>query len=414
MGHVSRTPAGKFRANWRDPAGAQKAKTFATKREAVAFLAQTETAKHSGTYVSPHAGRVLFGEHAGEWMTARRTADTTTARDRSVMRTHVLPQWGAWPLSRVDEMAVQKWITDLAGRRSHAVVAKSLQLTSGVLRSAVRNRLIAMNPCDGVRVPAARKRDTDDLIISRADLRDVLLPVVPARHRALVATAAGAGLRWGEAVGLCRDAVDLDRARLSVLRTVIEVDGNTSMKPFPKSSAGRRTIPLPAWVVTLLREHLDTYPLGAAGLVFANEVGGALRRGLFRTRIWRPALVRSGMLGTVTAEGDKFAGCWTDEDGMPGHELFATEPAAVKHVAKHQAGGLRFHDLRHSYATWLVDDGVPPTMVMRVMGHEKVTTTLELYARRTDDADRILRALTDADPDDGPEDGAAGVPARVR
>jgi integrase len=60
----------------------------------------------------------------------------------------------------------------------------------------------------------------------------------------------------------------------------------------------------------------------------------------------------------------------------------------------HQTG-LRFHDLRHSYATWLVDDGVPPTMVMRVMRHEKVTTTLELYARRTDDGDRILRALTD-------------------
>lgn len=44
-------------------------------------------------------------------------------------------------------------------------------------------------------------------------------------------------------------------------------------------------------------------------------------------------------------------------------------------------------------------------MVMRVMGHEKVTTTLELYARRTDDADRILQALTEA----GQEDGTALV-----
>lgn len=233
------------------------------------------------------------------------------------MRTHVLAQWSAWPLARVDEMSVQRWITDLAGRRSPAVVAKCLQLTSGVLRSAVRNRLIAVNPCEGVRVPPVRGRDTEDLVISRADLLDLLLPAVPVRHRALVATAAGAGLRWGEAVGLCRDAVDLDRARVTVVRTVIEVNGNTSMKPFPKSSAGWRTIPLPPWAVALLREHLDIYPLGAAGLVFANEVGGALRRGLFRSRAWRPALVRAGLLGAVEGDGDKVAACWTGDDGLP-------------------------------------------------------------------------------------------------
>jgi integrase len=42
-------------------------------------------------------------------------------------------------------------------------------------------------------------------------------------------------------------------------------------------------------------------------------------------------------------------------------------------------GHLRFHDLRHSYATWLVSDGVPPNIVQRIMGHEDVTTTLGIY-----------------------------------
>ena len=73
-----------------------------------------------------------------------------------------------------------------------------------------------------------------------------------------------------------------------------------------------------------------------------------------------------------------------------------SESAAVAEVARLQAGGLRYHDLRHSYATWLVDDGVPPNMVQRVMGHERASTTLDLYTRRTDDAERILRALDDA------------------
>ncbi|MBQ0893904.1 tyrosine-type recombinase/integrase [Micromonospora sp. U56] len=42
-------------------------------------------------------------------------------------------------------------------------------------------------------------------------------------------------------------------------------------------------------------------------------------------------------------------------------------------------GGLRFHDLRHSYATWLVSDGVPINDVARVMGHEQISTTLDRY-----------------------------------
>ncbi|MHA6793475.1 tyrosine-type recombinase/integrase [Pseudonocardia bannensis] len=81
----------------------------------------------------------------------------------------------------------------------------------------------------------------------------------------------------------------------------------------------------------------------------------------------------------------------------------------MHHVARNQAGGLRFHDLRHSYATWLVDDGVPPNMVQRVMGHERSSTTLDLYTRRTEDSSRILRALDDEDPDD--DAGGALVPA---
>lgn len=105
------------------------------------------------------------------------------------------------------------------------------------------------------------------------------------------------------------------------------------------------------------------------------------------------------MLGTVAVEGHKFAAYWTDDEAIPRARAAPYQPA-VKHVATHHVGGLRFHDLRHSYATWLVDDGEPPTMVMRVMGHEKITTTLELYARRTDDADRILQALTDDDTEE--------------
>jgi hypothetical protein len=49
---------------------------------------------------------------------------------------------------------------------------------------------------------------------------------------------------------------------------------------------------------------LAHYPLGEADLIFPNEIGEALRRTLFRSRVWLPSLVRAGLLGSVTATED--------------------------------------------------------------------------------------------------------------
>jgi integrase len=412
MGFVDRTPEGRYRAYFRDPGGKQRSKTFRIKKDATAFLAAIETSKSRGAYVAPNAGRVLFGEHAAQWMATWNTEITTAARDRSIIGTHVLPRWGSVQLGNIEHLDVQAWVTELGRRRSRATVVEALRLTSAVLRSAVRNRLIPYNPAESVRIPRTRVRDSDERIISRADLRARLLPAVPARYRGIVAVAAGAGLRWGEAAGLRADALDLGAGRLHVIRTVVEVSGHTSFKPFPKSRAGRRTIPIPAWLTAIVRDHRERWPAeDDRAPVFANEVGAPLRRTLFRTRIWRPSLVRAGMLGAVVAlDGRAFEAQWSDVTGKKHTERLPTHTAAVNHVARHQAGGLRFHDLRHSYATWLVDDGVPPNMVQRVMGHERSSTTLDLYTRRTDNSDRILRALDD---EDDPDDGAAGVLAPI-
>jgi integrase len=189
--------------------------------------------------------------------------------------------------------------------------------------------------------------------------------------------------------------LDLDGGTVRVIRTVVEVAGNTSFKQFPKSRAGRRTVPLPSWVVAALRDHLQRSPAEDGGLVFANKAGGALRRTLFRSRVWRPSLVRAGLLGEVREEDGKHVARWSDETGRKHVQPFHAERQAVNHVARHQAGGLRFHDLRHSYGTWLADEGVPVNKVQRVMGHENVTTTLQLYVRRTEDPDAILGVLDD-------------------
>jgi hypothetical protein len=82
---------------------------------------------------------------------------------------------------------------------------------------------------------------------------------------------------------------------------------------------------LAGWLVPIIREYLDRYPLPAETPVFANTVGKPLRRTLFLARVWRPALARAGMLGTLTVIGDNTVRAgWTDDTGAKLAKEFAT------------------------------------------------------------------------------------------
>jgi integrase len=74
----------------------------------------------------------------------------------------------------------------------------------------------------------------------------------------------------------------------------------------------------------------------------------------------------------------------------------------VATLSQYAGSSLRFHDLRHSYATWLISSGLPVNEVARVLSHEQVTTTLNRYAHVSPDTDarnkRIRDALDDSPP----------------
>jgi integrase len=100
-------------------------------------------------------------------------------------------------------------------------------------------------------------------------------------------------------------------------------------------------------------------------------------------------------------------------DGVGRSAVFPTEAEAVNEVARNAAGGLRFHDLRHSYATWLVSDGVPINDAQRLLGHERPSTTLDLYTHYQRELDprvgelfaEFLPSSEAANESDGDDDG---------
>lgn len=374
MGHIIKTPAGTFRANWRDPSGTQRAKTFPTRKEASAFLAEMEGSKNRGTYVNPHAGRVRFEDFAARWLLTRDVEARTAERTLSLLRTHLIPRWGRWQLGQIDYLSVQEWVTDLRRYLAPATVAKCHGLLLMILKTAVRAKVIAVNPAEGVRLPLSPdQQQRRAASLSLDDFRKRLLPAVPVEYRALVAIAAGAGLRWGECAGLPWHAVDLRGDRVEVAQVAVETPGSVSIRPYPKTRAGRRLVPMAPFLVAELRVLLSQFDREPSPqeLVFDSRVGTPLRRSNFRRRVWVPALTRAELPST-----------------------------------------LRFHDLRHSYATWLVTNGVPVNAVQKVMGHANASTTLNRYTHAPFDyEDRVRTALIDAaddsltfDHQDGPDD----------
>ena len=176
-----------------------------------------------------------------------------------------------------------------------------------------------------------------------------------------------------------------------------------------------RTVPIPGFPAEALHRHRDETEPDGRVLVFADRDGGPQRRSNFRRRVWLPSLVRAGLLSRVAQLGERrWLAVWPDRAGSEQRAEFISEAAAVAQVVTLAYGGLRFHDLRHSYATWLITDGVPVNLVQRVIGHEQASTTLNRYTHTPDDyADRVRRSFADdllTFPPQGPESASESEP----
>ena len=384
-------------ACWRDPSGRQRSKSFKTKREANAFLSEVESSLNRGTYVDPDAGRIRFGAFADRWLQSREVGARTAERTLSVLRTHVLPQWADWPIARIDHLAIQEWVTALVRRRARGTVIRCHSTLSMILSTAVRGRLLAVNPAEGVRIPRSHNARANPTTINPGDFFEKLLPAVPLKYRGLVCLAALAGLRWGECAGLTWGSVDLDKRRLKVTQVAVETPSTVTLRPFPKSRAGQRVVPLPPVLTESLTIHRNSRVADPddGDLVFPAKTGGPLRRNNFRRRVWLPSLVRAGLLGHIVETDEGFRASWPTKTTTQ-TAMCKSHQEAIVLVANSSSGGLRFHDLRHSYATWLITNGVPVNVVRKVMGHEQTSTTLDIYTHAPDDYEqRVMKAFED-------------------
>jgi integrase len=328
-----------YYAYWRDPSGKQRAKAIGTrKKDAEAFLDTLQAELHAGTY--RELKKATFAEFGQLWIdthAALNVKASTLATYRSRIDGPFGDAFGSRSLQAIGTEDVQRF---LAGRQAlgnrPATIRHYLVLLHGILETAVLWGYLTRNPCDGIKAPRVRNPEMDFLIPE--EVRQLLDAADP-EYRALLATAAMTGMRQGELLALQWDAIDWRGGTIRVRRSLYRgefVD--------PKSAHSVRTIGMSKRLAAILLEHKVSAPYSPWDLVFCTAQGTPLDQANLYNRVFQPTLRRAGLRR------------------------------------------IRFHDLRHTFASMLINQGENLKYVQAQLGHASITTTVDRYGHLMPDA----------------------------
>lgn len=337
---------GKRKQAWRSLKG--------TKRDAEALLVQLLHQRDMGVDQSP--GKATVAEYLERWLrdyVQSSTAPRTFERYEQIVRCHLTPMLGSIPLGKLRPQHIQSCYSrslqeGRADGTRRGLSAQTVLHHHRVLREAlhhaVRWQLIARNPADAVAPPRPDRREMN--VLDQDGVQCLLATCKDLEFHALVFVAIATGLRLGELLALRWSDVDLGARNLRVTRTLQHVNGRGLLFREPKTRSARRRVALSRETTSVLAEQ--------------------------RKR----QLERRLSLGPAYEDNDLI---FANPSGAP------TPPYRISQRFASLArsagvGPLRFHDLRHTSATFMLSAGVHPKVVSERLGHAGVSITLDIYS----------------------------------
>ncbi len=343
----------------------QRSKSFKTKKEAERALAEWLVEIERGTVVD--GTKMTTGAYLAYWLDAHghNLRPATLQQYRSLVNAHLIPALGAVALMKLSPAHLTALYAEKrkSGRRDgrgglsprtvrhlHAVIREALDF-------AVRHQLVVRNVAEVIDAPRFDRKEMETW--SPDEIQRFLTTTADHAYSPIWLLYITTGLRRGEGLGLRWRDVDLTTGRLNVAQSVVDVGGHACIQE-PKTAAARRIVKLSPICLTALREH--------------------------RTRQLARRLAASAW-----EEHDLI---FTTEDGGP---INPRNLARAFDLLQRKAGvqRIRIHDLRHTHATLLFNDGQNVKMISQRLGHSDVSITLSVYAHLAPDAQDIAAASID-------------------
>lgn len=340
---------GRWTGYYRDSQGkARSAGTYDNKDRALTAALNQEAITRS----NPHRARDLtWADWKPTWLAALDVEESTRTAYRHKIDLYIEPRWGNVPLTEITAPDIEQWINALPGSsNTHNV---TLLCLSSSLTQAERRGLIHNNP---VRHVKFKPRTEIGERFLTADEQTAIREKLPTEHHFAYDMLSATGIRWGELAGLHWDHVDFENGVLSVVMQWVERE--QTFRPTKGKSV--RRVPLPELAVDALKSRLGAIGWGEPCEAVYDRVSAQYRAVLLdgdvpmKIRRFRDALQRAAKQATIT--------------------IADTE----RHIGK-----VRIHDLRHTYASTLVQNGVDIQTVSALLGHSSVAVTAR-YAKVSD------------------------------
>lgn len=331
--------------------GSEQTQSFERKRDAERFLADRKAAKLRGDLIHPDVLGVTVAELAAEWVLTwpGRLQPTSQLRYRQLLDLYVLPGLGSERAATLSHGAVARFIAEVGRGLSPSTVRKVHATLSALFTEGIRSGVVRVNPCARQRLPRIERKAS--VIVGVDEAEALAGSAAMTRDQVAIRLAFYTGVRAGELWALRRRDVDLLHGRLLVGRALKNVGGRLEFGPTKSHAA--RSVSVPPAILADVERLLASRPADPDCLLFVGDYGSPVRHNLWLSRVWR-VVVR----------------------GLPAEKA-----------------GLRFHDLRHSHASFLLSAGVPIHVVKERMGHASIQTTVDVYGHLMAGADDEVARL---------------------